>query len=96
MADTAPLDGLTVQAGMLYNDAHYDSTVVFNLGSSSTSVLTTWTGMTPADVADLSAGNFYVDIHSSLFASGEIHCQSCSCDVRSEVISWRDNQIRIR
>jgi hypothetical protein len=52
-----------------------NSTIVFNLGTASTAAFANWTGMTPAEIADLFAGNFYVDIHSSLLPSGEIRGQ---------------------
>jgi hypothetical protein len=49
--------------------------VVFDLGEPDSPVIATWSGMTPADVADLTAGNFYVNIHSSGRPSGAIRGQ---------------------
>lgn len=49
--------------------------VVFDLGDPASPVLASWTGMTPADVADLLAGNLYVDVHTSGRPAGEIRRQ---------------------
>ena len=49
--------------------------VVFDLGDPTSPVLATWSGMTPADVADLFAGNFYVNIHTGGRPAGEIRGQ---------------------
>lgn len=49
--------------------------VVFDLGDPASPVLATWTGMTPADVADLLAGDLYVNIHTSGRPAGEIRGQ---------------------
>jgi hypothetical protein len=49
--------------------------IVFDLGDPSTPVEATWSGMTPADVADLLAGNLYVNIHTGGRPSGEIRGQ---------------------
>jgi hypothetical protein len=49
--------------------------VVFDLGNPTSPVQATWTGMTPADVADLLAGNLYVNIHTSGRPAGEIRGQ---------------------
>jgi CHRD domain/IPTL-CTERM motif/Prealbumin-like fold domain len=49
--------------------------VVFDLGSPDSPVTATWDGMTPADVADLFAGNFYVNIHTSGRPAGAIRGQ---------------------
>jgi hypothetical protein len=49
--------------------------VAFDLGSPESPVLATWAGMTPADVADLFAGNLYVNIHTSGRPAGAIRGQ---------------------
>ncbi|HEX6199928.1 MAG TPA: CHRD domain-containing protein, partial [Thermoanaerobaculia bacterium] len=49
--------------------------VVFDLGEPSSPVIATWTGMSPGDVADLLAGNLYVNIHTSGRPGGEIRGQ---------------------
>lgn len=49
--------------------------VVFDLGSPISPVIATWAGMTPAQVADLLAGNYYVNIHTSGRPSGAIRGQ---------------------
>jgi hypothetical protein len=49
--------------------------IVFDLGDPISPVIATWSGMTPADVADLLAGNFYVNIHTSGRPSGAIRGQ---------------------
>jgi trimeric autotransporter adhesin len=48
---------------------------VFDLGNPSSPVQATWTGMTPTDIADLLAGNLYVNIHASGRPDGEIRGQ---------------------
>ena len=49
--------------------------VAFDLGDPASPVLATWSGMTPADVADLLAGNLYVNIHTSGRPAGAIRGQ---------------------
>jgi hypothetical protein len=49
--------------------------VVFDLGSPVSPVFATWDGMTPAEVADLFAGNLYVNIHTSGRPTGAIRGQ---------------------
>lgn len=49
--------------------------IAFDLGDPASPMEATWTGMTPADVADLLAGNFYVNIHASGRPGGEIRGQ---------------------
>jgi len=42
-----------------------NGTIAHDLGSPTSPVVNTWTGMTPADIADLLAGNLYVNIHTA-------------------------------
>jgi hypothetical protein len=49
--------------------------VVFDLGSPVSPVNATWSGMTPADISDLLAGNLYVNIHTAGRPAGEIRGQ---------------------
>ena len=49
--------------------------VVFDLGDPASPVQATWTGMTPADIADLLAGNLYLNIHTDGRPAGEIRGQ---------------------
>lgn len=50
--------------------------IAFDLGDPSSGVVTaTWSGMTPADIADLQAGNLYVNIHTAGRPAGEIRGQ---------------------
>src|SRR5436190_6941622 len=49
--------------------------IAFDLGSPLSPVNATWSGMTPANIADLLAGNLYVNIHSAGRPSGEIRGQ---------------------
>jgi hypothetical protein len=49
--------------------------VAFDLGDPASPVLATWSGMTPADVADLLAGNLYLNIHTSGRPAGAIRGQ---------------------
>ena len=49
--------------------------IAFDLGSPASPVSATWSSMTPADIADLLAGNLYVNIHSAGRPSGEIRGQ---------------------
>jgi hypothetical protein len=49
--------------------------VIFDLGSPVSPVIAAWQGMTPADVADLFAGNFYINIHTAGRPAGEIRGQ---------------------
>ncbi|HEU4888447.1 MAG TPA: CHRD domain-containing protein, partial [Thermoanaerobaculia bacterium] len=52
--------------------------IVFDLGDPASPVTATWTGMTPANIADLLAGNLYLNIHSAGRPSGEIRGQILS------------------
>lgn len=49
--------------------------VVFDMGEPESPVIATWSGMTPGDVADLFAGNFYLNIHTSGRPAGAIRGQ---------------------
>lgn len=49
--------------------------IVFDLGDPASPVTATWTSMTPADIADLLAGNLYINIHTSGRPAGEIRGQ---------------------
>jgi hypothetical protein len=49
--------------------------IVFDLGDPASPITATWTGMTPANIADLLAGNFYLNIHTAGRPSGEIRGQ---------------------
>ncbi|HJQ39023.1 MAG TPA: IPTL-CTERM sorting domain-containing protein, partial [Thermoanaerobaculia bacterium] len=49
--------------------------IAFDLGSPVSPVIATWSGMPPADVTDLMAGNLYVNIHTAGRPSGEIRGQ---------------------
>jgi len=55
--------------------AGVNGAVAFDLGDPSSPVVGTWTGMTPADIADLLAGNLYVNIHTAGRPAGEIRGQ---------------------
>jgi hypothetical protein len=49
--------------------------IAFDLGDPNSPVMATWSGMTPADVADLLAGNLYLNIHTSGRPAGAIRGQ---------------------
>jgi hypothetical protein len=49
--------------------------VVFDMGAPASPVQATWTGMTPADIADLLTGQLYVNIHAGGRPDGEIRGQ---------------------
>jgi hypothetical protein len=49
--------------------------IVFDMGPPDSPVIATWSGMTPAQVADLKAGNYYVNIHTSGRPAGAIRGQ---------------------
>jgi uncharacterized repeat protein (TIGR01451 family) len=56
--------------------AGVNGSIVFDMGDPNAQpVVATWTGMTPADVADLLAGSLYVNIHSAGRPGGEIRGQ---------------------
>lgn len=52
-----------------------DGPVVFDMGEPVSPVLATWSEMTPAEVADLLAGNFYVNVHTAGRPAGAIRGQ---------------------
>ena len=52
-----------------------NGTIAFDLGSPTSPVTATWTGMTPTDISDLLAGNLYINIHSAGRPNGEIRGQ---------------------
>jgi len=56
-------------------DVGENGPVVFDLGEPTSPVLAQWTGMTPADVADLLSGGLYVNIHTGGRPAGEIRGQ---------------------
>ena len=49
--------------------------IAFDMGEPTSPVIATWSGMTPADVADLFAGNLYVNIHTAGRPAGVIRGQ---------------------
>ena len=49
--------------------------IVFDLGNPVSPVEAVWSGMTAGDVADLMAGNLYVNVHASGRPAGEIRGQ---------------------
>ncbi|HEX8411148.1 MAG TPA: CHRD domain-containing protein [Thermoanaerobaculia bacterium] len=49
--------------------------IAFDMGQPDSPVIATWSGMTPADVAELLAGNLYVNIHTAGRPAGEIRGQ---------------------
>ncbi|HEU4889079.1 MAG TPA: CHRD domain-containing protein, partial [Thermoanaerobaculia bacterium] len=52
-----------------------DGPIVFDLGDPTSPVEATWSGMTPQNIAQLLAGEYYVNIHASGRPSGEIRGQ---------------------
>lgn len=49
--------------------------IAFDMGDPTSPVIAAWSGMTPTDVADLLAGNLYVNIHTSGRPAGAIRGQ---------------------
>lgn len=45
-------------------------------------------GITATDVANLNSGNFYVNVHSTVFPGGELRAQLGSAPVPTEKSSW--------
>ena len=66
--------GIVVGAGQAEQDPR-ERFIVFDLGDPRSPIVTTWSGMSPADVADLLAGNLYINIHASGRPEGEIRGQ---------------------
>lgn len=67
--------------------------IVFDLGSPLSPVISTWTGMTPADVADLLAGNFYVNIHTPGRPGGEVRGQLLTRTVDTVAFPMNGSQV---
>lgn len=67
--------------------------IVFDLGSPTSPVIATWSGMTPADVADLLAGNFYVNIHTPGRPGGEIRGQMLARTVDQVAFAMNGSQV---
>jgi hypothetical protein len=67
--------------------------VVFDLGAPESPVIATWSGMAPADVADLFAGNFYVNIHTSGRPLGAIRGQVLSRTVDTVPFTMDSSQV---
>ena len=65
-------------AGWIFSNANRDG------------VLTNFlvTGITPTDVANLNLGQFYVNIHSTLFPGGELRAQLGSSPVPAAKTTW--------
>lgn len=66
--------------------------ILFDLGDPASPVQAAWTGMTPDDVADLLAGNLYVNIHTSGRPGGEIRGQIVERTVDSFLFPLSGNQ----
>src|SRR5690349_661538 len=49
--------------------------IAFDLGDPASPVTATWTGMTPADISEMLAGNLYINIHTAGRPAGEIRGQ---------------------
>lgn len=59
--------------------AGVNGAIAFDMGDpSSGTVIATWTGMTPADISELLAGNLYLNIHTAGRPTGEIRGQILS------------------
>jgi len=52
-----------------------NGSIVHDLGNPASPVVNTWSGMTPAEMADLIAGNYYFNIHSAGRPSGVMRGQ---------------------
>lgn len=65
-------------AGWIFTNANHDGTL--------TNFLVT--GLTATDVSNLNAGNFYVNIHSTLFPGGELRAQLGSAPVPTMSTTW--------
>ena len=49
--------------------------VIFSIGAFTNSIEADWTNPSAGDIADLKAGNLYVNVHSNIFPGGEIRGQ---------------------
>jgi hypothetical protein len=49
--------------------------IVFDMGDPASPVTATWTSMTPTNIADVLAGNLYINIHTAGRPAGEIRGQ---------------------
>jgi hypothetical protein len=67
--------------------------IVFDLGEPTSPVIATWSGMTPADVADLLAGRFYVNIHTAGRPTGIIRGQIVTRTVDMLAFTAGANQV---
>ncbi len=70
-----------------------NGSVVFDLGDPTSPIQATWSGMTPADVADLLAGNLYVNVHTGGRPAGEIRGQILERTVDSVVFPVHGAQV---
>jgi CHRD domain/Prealbumin-like fold domain len=52
-----------------------NGSIAFDMGDPTSPVTATWTGMSPADIAELLAGNLYLNIHTAGRPAGEIRGQ---------------------
>jgi len=66
--------------------------VVFDLGAPVSPLTATWSGMTPADISDLLAGNLYVNIHSSGRPTGDIRGQVVTRSIDSVSFTANEQQ----
>lgn len=66
-----------VAAGWVFSNANRDGTISNFLAA-----------VVPADVVNLNAGQFYVNIHSTSFPGGELRAQLGSAPVPTEKSSW--------
>ena len=67
--------------------------IVFDMGSPISPVIATWSGMTPTNVADLLAGNYYVNIHTPGRPSGEIRGQLLTRTVDMVAFGMSSSQV---
>jgi hypothetical protein len=67
--------------------------IIFDLGDPTTPVVSTWSGMTPADIADLHAGNLYVNVHTSGRPDGAIRGQILPRTVDAVAFSADSSQV---